>query len=402
MMNSKIPANLRSFIDQHLTVEEAEQISDQFSRSLTPNNQVLWTGMPRDVAQRWADENYMQTLTTAMGPLMAESHRLCPKRKKTKRQWTKYIHGASAVFALHISKGDVVTVLTQPPPARFHPSGTTSFQVIEEPIVKGKLGNRAVRRIDVVHPTVPGASRMLYQLWPKDQCSEWVSAFGNPKAVMKWRQVKPQRKVLLLETARNTGILPDDSSTPAESLRERLNDHKNESKALQGRQSRERQLLQAQEASKRQSLRKLQRQEIQSFQGRQTIERRNLGKKQRGPALHKKETEEMEKLQEKMRRQRASLHNEEVSRLQALKETHKRERSELQKRGTRKPTKYIQGQKGGGIKLQEPLLEDSKPQIPADTSALRASSVGSRFRSYIHFFVGSALDEVFGWAEKDG
>jgi hypothetical protein len=31
---------------------------------------VLWSGILRDEAQRWADGHEMQTLTTAMGPLM--------------------------------------------------------------------------------------------------------------------------------------------------------------------------------------------------------------------------------------------------------------------------------------------------------------------------------------------
>lgn len=110
----------------------------------------------------------------------------------------------------------------------------------------------------------------------------------------------------------------------------------------------------------------------------------------------------MKKFQGKMRRKRASLQKEEVSRLRALKEIHKRERSELQERETRKSTRYVEDQKGGASELKELLLEVPQPRIPTNISTLRASSMGSRFRSYIYFFVGSALDEIFRWAEKDG
>src|SRR5690606_605516 len=99
------------------------------------------------------------------------------------------------------------TVLTPPPPTRFHPLGTTSFQVIEEPILKGRLGNRAVRRIEVIHPTVPEASLTPYQLWPEDQYSTWMSTFGTTTTATTWRQVKPRSKLITLGPACET--LPD-------------------------------------------------------------------------------------------------------------------------------------------------------------------------------------------------
>ncbi|OJJ29603.1 hypothetical protein ASPWEDRAFT_81537, partial [Aspergillus wentii DTO 134E9] len=67
------------------------------------------------------------------------------------------IKGASALFAWHICEGEEVTVLTPPPPCRFHPSGFTSYQVIEEPILKG------------AHPDVKGAEDFRYQIWPVDK-----------------------------------------------------------------------------------------------------------------------------------------------------------------------------------------------------------------------------------------
>jgi len=58
---------------QYLTTDEEAQIHQQFQGDIWRcNNQVLWSGILRDEAQRWADE-----LTTAMGPLMDLSHPLC-------------------------------------------------------------------------------------------------------------------------------------------------------------------------------------------------------------------------------------------------------------------------------------------------------------------------------------
>jgi hypothetical protein len=68
----------------------------------------MWSGMQREYAQAWADKHDMATLTTAMGPLMNPEHPLCLKRqKKWSGAWSKYIKGASAVFASHILKGEL-------------------------------------------------------------------------------------------------------------------------------------------------------------------------------------------------------------------------------------------------------------------------------------------------------
>lgn len=47
---------------QYLTVQEAAQIIRQFqSDNWIHNGQVLWSGMSRDNAQKWADEHHLQT-----------------------------------------------------------------------------------------------------------------------------------------------------------------------------------------------------------------------------------------------------------------------------------------------------------------------------------------------------
>ncbi|UNI22493.1 hypothetical protein JDV02_008379 [Purpureocillium takamizusanense] len=146
--------------------------------------------MHQEVAQEWADKRGFQTLTTAMGPLMDPSDPKCPKHKGGQTSWSKYVHGASVVFAWYIAQGDLATVLAQPPPQRFHPSGLTYYQLIEEPILKGKLGNRPVNKIVVVHPTVGEAADFTYELWPHDEPSLWTTSFDIPDTVRYWRQVK--------------------------------------------------------------------------------------------------------------------------------------------------------------------------------------------------------------------
>lgn len=179
-------------IRDYLTLEEERKIHLQFhSSSWNPNSQVLWSGMLREDAQKWADERNMQTLTTAMGPLMAEKDPLCPRRKMSLKAWSKYIHGASAVFAWHIAKGNKVTVLCPPPPQRFHPSGRSYFQVIEQPILRLEIAKGAEFCIELIHPGVKGAEDYRYQLWPSDEEQRWTTLYGSGLCYKcKWRMVK--------------------------------------------------------------------------------------------------------------------------------------------------------------------------------------------------------------------
>lgn len=179
-----------STLSQTLSVQEALDISERFkSDEWIPNGQVLWSGVPRGIAQGWADSRHLQTLTTAMGPLMNEKHPDCLKTKKTPRQWSRYIHGASAVFAWHIAQGEKVTLLSPPPPERFHPSGLSYYQVIEEPIIKGLVGRSAVDKIIIAHLTVKESEEFLYELWPNDEGDEWLPRFGSRCLETNWRQI---------------------------------------------------------------------------------------------------------------------------------------------------------------------------------------------------------------------
>jgi hypothetical protein len=175
-----------------LTVDEKQQINHQFQGDTWRlNAQVLWTGMDRSYAQVWADKRDMQTLTTAMGPLMKQDHPNCLKRGKSANEWSRYMKGASAMFAWHIAKSQKVTVLSPPPPWKYHPSGLSNFQLMEEPVVKGRLGGKSVDRIYMVHPTVKGAEDFYYQIWPSDETHLWVERFAQPSIRQpSWREVK--------------------------------------------------------------------------------------------------------------------------------------------------------------------------------------------------------------------
>jgi hypothetical protein len=188
---SRLPSPVEAVAGQYLTTEEESQIQQQFLQACSRGRQVLWTGIGFSEAQKWADDNDMQTLTTAMGPLMDIKSPRCPRHRKSVKAWSKYIHGASALFAWYISGGEVVTVLCQPPPDRFNPSQGTYYQTIEEPIIKGKVGGRRVQRIEVVHPTLQECSDFAYQIWPIDEVGIWKKRYGTLRVLRpRWRRTK--------------------------------------------------------------------------------------------------------------------------------------------------------------------------------------------------------------------
>ncbi|KAF5558110.1 hypothetical protein FMEXI_477 [Fusarium mexicanum] len=179
------PDAIRQLIRRWLTDQEADKILSRFQNACVPNRQVFWSGMLREHAQQWADTHELQTLTTALGPLLYHGD---PSHQTQARP--RYIHGASIIFAWFVSQGDLVTVLCHPPPLFFHPSGQTFYQLYEEPILKGKMGNRPVRRIHTAHPAVEIASDFIYQLWPYNISWFWIKTFGIPDIEFPWRKTK--------------------------------------------------------------------------------------------------------------------------------------------------------------------------------------------------------------------
>lgn len=79
-----IPEPVVEFVLKCLTIDEAVQICEQFrSQIWRSDNQVMWARILREYAQGWADKHAMQTLTTAMDPLMDPKHPSCLKRNKS-------------------------------------------------------------------------------------------------------------------------------------------------------------------------------------------------------------------------------------------------------------------------------------------------------------------------------
>jgi hypothetical protein len=199
----------------YLSPEEAEEIKDQFCKAcLMPGSQVMWTGVPREWVQRWADQNDMQTLTSAMGPLMDPGHCACCKMQKSREEWSAYVRGASSLFASYVPKGDVVTVLTRPPPHRLRPDGFTTYQSIELPILMGQNGSASVSRIDMVHLTVADAENYRYQVWPIDQLKMWLERHGSSRVRRHWRII-PQTYVFHLFLAGLDEVSKGSASHPA-------------------------------------------------------------------------------------------------------------------------------------------------------------------------------------------
>ncbi|KAJ0159070.1 hypothetical protein CTA2_10365 [Colletotrichum tanaceti] len=180
---------------QYLTLEEFSDIIKQFDGpGWVRDKQLLWSGVEYAEVERTAGEHDMQTLRTAMGPLMDPDHPRCLKSNKNGKAWSKYIRGASLIFARRISRGDVATIMTPPPPDCFHPSEMTNLQDIELPVLRGDLGNRPVPRIFLWHPTVQGAPPFRYQVWPDDHTPSRYEMFeSRPRNTKTWRVVSKHR-----------------------------------------------------------------------------------------------------------------------------------------------------------------------------------------------------------------
>ena len=162
---------------QYISGDEALEIAQQIEKVLLPGKQVMWSGVPREYVQEWADQRGLQTFTTAMGPLMDKKHPCCRRKDKTVSEWSDYVRGASALFAAFLPKCNEVTVILRQPPHQFRPDGNTTYQRFEQPILKGRNGGPAMSRINVVHIMVKGAEDYSYQIWPVDQTENWKSCF---------------------------------------------------------------------------------------------------------------------------------------------------------------------------------------------------------------------------------
>ena len=189
-----------------MTAEELLEIDAQLAMALKGVDVLLfWTGVESAHVQRWAMIWKLKTLTIAMGSLMDPANPKSPKAQKSRKAYSKYVKGASGRFAQYARQHCRVVVLTNPPPDIYSSRENNTYQRLEEPILKGLLGDRPVRRIDYVHPTVDGAAHITYQAWPYNKINDWVVPFGG-KNVSRWKKLNWSYKSLI--TTSQEGFKP--------------------------------------------------------------------------------------------------------------------------------------------------------------------------------------------------
>jgi hypothetical protein len=163
---------------KYLTREEAEQIIEWFKEiPQSYDRLVFWTGIPREWVQQWADDHSMLTLTSAMGPLMDRTDQRCLRLIKKPKKWSKYIKGASVIFARYACRRGIVRVLTLPPSWAEFIRPRSTYRTIEEPILKGALGCCCAVQIHTVH-LLTTLEELEYQTWPQSHIPEKLTCRG--------------------------------------------------------------------------------------------------------------------------------------------------------------------------------------------------------------------------------
>ncbi|KAJ4145610.1 hypothetical protein LMH87_004456 [Akanthomyces muscarius] len=168
-----------------ITLEEAAQIWTRFHDACEPNNLLLRRGVGFDQVESWAKEHDRRTLTQAMGPLKDKSDPSCRYRVKSAKQWTRYVRAASILFALYISTGREVVVLTPHPPQRLNPNHTSYCQNIEEPRLTSYCDENEFKII-FAHPRTKAVKDYIYQYWPLDCVAEWTAQFPGARKAQRW------------------------------------------------------------------------------------------------------------------------------------------------------------------------------------------------------------------------
>jgi hypothetical protein len=163
---------------KYLTREEAEQIIERFKEiPQSYDRLVFWTGIPREWVQQWADDPGMLTLTSAMGPLMDRKDQRCLRRIKKPRRWSKYIKGASVIFARYACRRGIVRVLTLPPSWAEFIRPRSTYRTLEEPILKGASGCSCAVEIHTVH-LLTTLEVLEYQTWPENRIPDRLNCRG--------------------------------------------------------------------------------------------------------------------------------------------------------------------------------------------------------------------------------
>lgn len=158
----------------YLTEEEHLVLETRFTEALEGAScLVFWTGVSPYLAQNWAESHDLKTLTATMGPSYSEKGPGSLRSGKSAKAWSKIMKGASALFARYACRHRRVVVVTSPPPDIYSKRENSNYKTIEEPILKGSGGVASTLRIDLVHPTVPGAEDFQYEIWPLDKSTDW-------------------------------------------------------------------------------------------------------------------------------------------------------------------------------------------------------------------------------------
>src|SRR5258706_1053164 len=108
---------------------------------------VFWTGLSPELAQCWAKQYGLQTLTIAMGPLFSDRDLGSARYGKSSKAWSNYMKGASGRFAEYACRdGRQAIVITNPPPNVYSTRERSNYRDIEEPILKGAFGGPGTMR----------------------------------------------------------------------------------------------------------------------------------------------------------------------------------------------------------------------------------------------------------------
>jgi hypothetical protein len=113
----------------------------------------------------------MLTLTSAMGPLMNNADQRCLRRVRNREAWSKYVKGASGIFARYACRRSIVRVLTLPPSWAEFLRPESSYRTIEEPVLKGTSGYHCAVQINTVH-LLATLEELEYQTWPENRIPE--------------------------------------------------------------------------------------------------------------------------------------------------------------------------------------------------------------------------------------
>jgi hypothetical protein len=90
---------------------------------------------------------------------------------KKREAWSKYVKGASGIFARYACRRGIVRVLMLPPSwAEFLRPGS-SYLTIDEPVLKGTSGCHCAVQINTVH-LLATLEELEYQSWPVDRTPE--------------------------------------------------------------------------------------------------------------------------------------------------------------------------------------------------------------------------------------